>query len=186
MVTSYGRRAVIALTGAVASIGLGVPISSGSDSGDRDDDTSTDAERHGESKRDDEKADGLVTVEGSGESVSATVDCLTQTINEQGLTVMTTVDHAANAASVDKDLPPMTVILFGNPKIGTELMQRQRTVGIDLPQKPLVWKDEGTVRVSYNDPNHTAERHRIDGADDLLEKVATALQSIAMADCCGD
>ena len=70
-------------------------------------------------------------------------------------------------------------ICSGRRKAGTQLMQDSRTVGIDLPQKLLVWCDEGTVKVTYNDPEYLAARHEIDGTGDVLEKAAEALQYIA-------
>ncbi|MEF8826247.1 MAG: DUF302 domain-containing protein, partial [Halapricum sp.] len=71
--------------------------------------------------------DGLVTV-ASDESFDATVDRITAAIEESPLTLVTTIDHAANAASADLDLPPTTLLVFGNPAVGTQLMQASRTV----------------------------------------------------------
>jgi uncharacterized protein (DUF302 family) len=125
-----------------------------------------------------EKA-GLVTTE-SADSFAATVARITSTIESNpNLTLITTVDHAANAESVGKELPPTTLVIFGNPALGTPLMQRERTIGIDLPQKMLIWQEDQTVNVTYNDPFYLADRHGITDAEKILTKIATALQKIA-------
>ena len=95
------------------------------------------------------------------------------------MTLLATVDHAANAASVDRELPPTTLFVFGNPDVGTPLMRAARSVAIDLPQKLLVWADGSAVRVSYNDPTYLADGHGIDGQDDRLEAVGDLLRRLA-------
>jgi len=74
------------------------------------------------------------------------------------------------------------VLVFGNPDIGTPLMQDDRTVAIDMPQKLLLAEhDDGTVTVSYNDPDYLAQRHGIAPDHDTLETIAGALSSLAAA-----
>ena len=82
---------------------------------------------------------GLILTE-SAYDVDETVTRLVATLEEAGLTVVGTVNHAANAADVDQELRPTQLIIFGNPNLGTPLMQNSRTVAIDLPQKYLVWE----------------------------------------------
>lgn len=77
------------------------------------------------------------------------------------------------------DLPPTKLLPFGNPAACRRLMQRSRPVGIDLPQKTLVWCEEATVNVTYNDPAYLAERHDIDDHEDVLQKAADTLRYIA-------
>lgn len=127
----------------------------------------------------DEEDDGLVTVE-SDQGVQATVDRITTAIEENGdLSLVGTVDHRENAESVGKSLQPTTLVIFGNPNLGTPLIQRERTVGIDLPQRMLVWQDGDTVNVTYNDPGYVADRHGIKVPEMLLERIDTALRGIA-------
>lgn len=100
--------------------------------------------------------------------------------DNDNLSLMTTVDHAENAESTDYELPPTTVLVFGNPELGTPLMQAGRTLAIDLPQKLLLMEhDDGTVTVSYNNPDYLAERHGIDSDDDRLDTAEEALSSLA-------
>ena len=124
--------------------------------------------------------DGLVTVE-SDASVAESVDRVRATIEDHdALGLMAEVDHEANAGSTDWDLPPTVVLVFGNPDLGTPLMQAGRTLAIDLPQKLLVMEhDDGTVTVTYNDPAYLADRHDIGGEDDRLDTVSDALSSLA-------
>ncbi len=122
---------------------------------------------------------GLVTVE-SEQDFEATVERIERGIeNTEGLTLVTAIDHAENASSVDLDLPPTTLFIFGNPQVGTPLMQASRTIGIDLPQKMLVWQDGDRVNVTYNDPQFLAERHGIEGRRQQLRGVAQVLRALA-------
>jgi len=73
---------------------------------------------------------------------------------------MARIDHAAGAAQAGLSLRPTEVLLFGNAKPGTPLMQANQTIGIDLPLKALIWQDaDGKVWLSYNEPNWLATRH---------------------------
>jgi uncharacterized protein (DUF302 family) len=124
---------------------------------------------------------GLVSAT-SAYSVDETVNRLQTTLQDQGLTVVTTVNHAANAQNVGEELRATQLIVFGNPNIGTPLMQSSQTTGIDLPQKFLVWENEaGVVQVTYNDPQYLANRHGITGQDERLNQVATALSNFAQS-----
>ena len=98
------------------------------------------------------------------------------------LTIVAELDHQANAASVGLDLRPTRLVVFGNPRLGTQLVQDEQTVGIDLPQKMLVYEEaDGSVFVAYNDPDYLASRHDLDDSDDVSETIAEALQTLADA-----
>jgi uncharacterized protein (DUF302 family) len=129
---------------------------------------------------------GIITVE-SDASVYASVDRLRAAIKRnEALSVMAEVDHAANAASVGMELPPARLIVFGNPTLGTPLMQDAPTLALDLPQKMLVYEDdEGTVHVAYNDPFFLAERHVLSGQEHRLQTIADVLAGLA-AQAAGD
>ena len=124
--------------------------------------------------------DGLVTTV-SDASVDDSVDRVKAAIEEkEALGLIAEIDHEANAASVERDLRPTTVLVFGNPDLGTPLMEGSRSLAIDLPPKLLVMEaDDGTVTVMYNDPAYLADRHGIEGEDDRLETVSDALSSLA-------
>ncbi|WP_132057895.1 DUF302 domain-containing protein [Halorussus amylolyticus] len=123
---------------------------------------------------------GLVTVE-SDDDFETTVERITGAIEgNENLTLVTTVDHAENAESAGLDLPPTTLLAFGNPQLGTQLMQASRSAAIDLPQKMLVWEaEDGSVNVTYNDPAWLADRHGVEGRDEVLAQISGALESLA-------
>jgi uncharacterized protein (DUF302 family) len=121
---------------------------------------------------------GLVTVP-SEDSVEATAERIRNDIENSPLTLMTVVDHAANAASVDEELPPTKLLIFGNPTVGTPLMQAARSVAIDLPQKMLVWDDGGQSKVAYNDPEYLAQRHGIETQTQRLKQISSVLNQLA-------
>lgn len=124
---------------------------------------------------------GLVTVK-SAHDVATTADKLETVLNSKGMTVFARIDHAAGAKGVDLELRPTQVIIFGNPKIGSKLMDCSQTTGIDLPQKALIYEDAaGKVWLSYNSPAHLSERHSISGCDEVLKKVSGALGKFAQA-----
>lgn len=123
-------------------------------------------------------AEGLITL-ASSHPVKETVDRLEATLKGQGATIFARVDHAAGAASVNLPLRPTVVLIFGNPKGGTPLMQSKQTAGIDLPQKALVYEDEaGRVWLAYNDPAWIAARHN---AGIELSKVTAAVTAALKA-----
>lgn len=99
------------------------------------------------------------------------------------MTVMARVDHAAAAAEVGLELRPTEVLMFGNPRAGTLVMEAAQTLGIDLPLKALVWRDaEDRTWLGYNDPDWLATRHGADGArDPVVRTMSEALAAIAAA-----
>ena len=126
---------------------------------------------------------GLKTIQ-SQHNVSTTADSLEAILKEKGMNVFARVNHAAGAEKIGESLRPTELIIFGNPQTGTPLMQNQQTAAIDLPQKILVWEDAlGKTWLSYNDPLYLADRHGITHCDELLDKIAHALNNIASAAC---
>ncbi|KAA1244575.1 DUF302 domain-containing protein [Aquimarina sp. RZ0] len=122
---------------------------------------------------------GLIT-KISTKSFEETYNALVEVItNNPNLKIIAQLDHQANAASVGLELNPTRIILFGNPRLGTPLMQNAQTTGLDLPQKILVWQDEQEkINISYNDPFYLQERHGISEKDEVLQKVSGALDKI--------
>ena len=119
--------------------------------------------------------EGIVRIK-SNHDVKVTADRLEQVLNAKGMTVFIRIDHAAGAKKVGKTLRPTELVIFGNPKIGTPLMQCAQSIGMDLPQKALISEDaSGQVWFSYNDPMYLAKRHDVKGCDEVLKKVTNAL-----------
>ena len=127
-------------------------------------------------------ADGLITLR-SSYGPKETMNKLETEVKAKGLTVFARIDHAAGAAEVGLPLPPTELLIFGNAKGGTPLMQSVQTIGIDLPLKALVWQDaSGTTWLSYNDPNWLAKRHGLGHeADAPVKAISAALGAMAKA-----
>lgn len=118
----------------------------------------------------------------SARPFDATVAALTTAIGAAPPSLVLTLDHQANAARVGRDLRPTTLIVVGSPALGTPLMQRRRTIAIDLPQKFLVHEDaDGAVTITWNNPCALARRHQVGGERETLRTIATALRSLATA-----
>lgn len=124
---------------------------------------------------------GLITAK-SPYTVDETLDRLEQALTGKGMTIFTRIDHAEGAAKTGRNLPPTVLLIFGNPDIGTRLMQSRQTVAIDLPLKLLVWEDTaGQVWIAYNDADYLVKRHAIIGIDPVMEKMRKALRQFTAA-----
>jgi uncharacterized protein (DUF302 family) len=118
--------------------------------------------------------DGLVTI-ASNWTVGETIDRLQAGATEAGLLVFARIDHGAGAAAVAMKLRPTELLIFGNPRGGTPLMQDQQTSGIDLPVKALAWQDEnGKVWLTYNDAIWLANRHGLGAESDVAVRAIEA------------
>ena len=127
-------------------------------------------------------ADNSIISIKSSHDVNVTADRLERALKSKGMTVFTRIDHAAGAQKVGKKLRPTELVIFGNPKVGTPLMQCNQSVAIDLPQKALIWEDEeGEVWLSYNNPKYLARRHDLKGCDEVIKKIEKALSNFAKA-----
>ncbi|MGB7086093.1 MAG: DUF302 domain-containing protein [Phormidesmis sp.] len=123
---------------------------------------------------------GLV-IKPSPHSVEDTEQRFVSLLKEKGLNVFATVDHAQNAEGAGLSLKPTRVVIFGNPKLGTPLMQCQQSIAIDLPQKMLIWEDDaGQVQVAYNDPRYLGGRHQLgDCGNQVVQQIAGALDTFS-------
>jgi len=124
-------------------------------------------------------ADGVVDVP-STFNVEETADRMESILKEKGMTIFNRIKHSESAAKVGIELRKTELILFGNPKAGSPLMECQQSVAIDLPQKALIWEDaKAHVWISYNDPRYLEKWHNISGCEEVLANTAKALASIA-------
>ncbi|HZC54562.1 MAG TPA: DUF302 domain-containing protein [Xanthobacteraceae bacterium] len=129
---------------------------------------------------------GLTTLP-SAHGAKDTMDRLEAEVKSKGLTVFARIDHAAGAKEASLTLRPTELLIFGNAKGGTPLMQALQTTGIDLPLKALVWEDPGgKIWLSYNEPAWIARRHG-DAAQisaqvsEVTGRLAGALAALAKA-----
>ena len=125
--------------------------------------------------------EGLTSIRSSFDP-KETIDRLEAEIRGQGLTIFARIDHAAGAAEVGLTLRPTELIIFGNARGGTPLIQSVQTIGIDLPLKALIWEDAaGKTWISYNESNWIAQRHGIANAEPVVAKMADLLSAISTA-----
>jgi uncharacterized protein (DUF302 family) len=124
---------------------------------------------------------GLMTIK-SSYSPQETMNRLEAAVAAKGLTVFARINHAAGASAAGLSLRPTEVLIFGNAKGGTPLMQAVQTMGIDLPLKALVWQDASDETwLAWNDPAWIAARHGLSEAGAVVGKLAALLDEIAKA-----
>jgi uncharacterized protein (DUF302 family) len=122
---------------------------------------------------------GLITIP-SAHSAKDTIDRIESDIKSKGMTIFARIDHSAGAREAGLTLAPTLLLIFGNAKGGTPLMQDKQQIGIDLPLKALAWEDAaGKTWLSYNDLDWLTKRHGLDGkVDNVVKGLAAALGAI--------
>ena len=126
-----------------------------------------------------ESMEGLTSIRSSF-GPKETMDRLEAEIRAHQMKVFARIDHAAGAAEAGLELRPTELIIFGNARGGTPLMQSVQTIGIDLPLKALVWQDaKGKTWLSYNEPSWIAQRHGVTNAESAVSKMTVALSAIS-------
>ena len=125
-------------------------------------------------------ADGLTTLLSDFEP-EETMDRLEVEAAAQGLRVFARINHAALAAETGLPLQPTELLIFGNPRAGTPLMQVNQTMGIDLPLKVLVWQDVANrTWLTYNDFCWLVNRHSVGfKAERTVDAMALSLAALA-------
>lgn len=124
---------------------------------------------------------GMITKK-SNYSVKETLDRLEGVLKEKGITIALRWSHSDKGNSVGIPLRPTELLIFGNPKLGTNMFTSKQTAGIDFPMKALAWEDEkGQVWLTYNDPAYLAKRHGITDRDEVVKKMTGALGKFTSA-----
>lgn len=117
----------------------------------------------------------------SSYDVQTTTKHFKNSLQKKGVTLFAQIDHAKNAKKVGQKLRPTQLLIFGNPKIGTPLIQCSQSVALDLPQKVLIYEDiNGTVWLTYNNPHYIALRHNIKGCTKVINKIDKVLANFAL------
>lgn len=127
------------------------------------------------------KNNGMITKK-SAHSVKDTLDRLEAALKKKGIGVALRWSHSEKADAVGIPLRPTELLLFGNPKLGSNMFTSQQTAGIDLPMKALAWEDaKGQVWLTYNDPAYIAKRHGITDRAEVVAKMTKALDGLSNA-----
>lgn len=111
-------------------------------------------------------------------SYAETLQVLKDAIVRSGNTLFASIDQAAAAESVGMTLRPTTLIVFGNPKGGTPLMDACPLLALDLPLKLLVWQDDGGVSVAYLPMSKIAARYGVSGMEARIAAIDKAIESL--------
>jgi uncharacterized protein (DUF302 family) len=123
--------------------------------------------------------DDRLVAKKSPHSVAVTLDRLSEALKTRGIGVAARVDHAGAAQKAGLALKPTQLLVFGNPKLGTPLMQSNRKIGIELPMRVLAWEDDGgQVWVAYVKPDVLKSEYSVDGRDDVFKAMTQALDSL--------
>ena len=119
-----------------------------------------------------------MTVKPSRLSYAETISTLEQRITDGGSTIFASIDQAAAAASVQMTLRPTTLLVFGNPKGGTPLMEAFPLFALELPLKLLIWEESGKVCVGYTPLAQIATRYEVTGMDERISVIDRQLDAI--------
>jgi len=117
----------------------------------------------------------------SAHPYAETVAKLVAAIAHGGATLFANIDQQAAAQSVGMSLRPTTLLVFGNPKGGTPLMDAFPLVALDLPLKLLIWEEPASVKVAYTPPDEIAKRYDVTGKDQLVAAMAHQLEALVGA-----
>lgn len=114
----------------------------------------------------------------SPHSVQDTADKLVTAIEAGPPTLFARIDHGDGAKKAGLELEPTVLVIFGNPKVGTPIMQENRKAAIDLPVRVLIWQEGGQTMIGALAPVALKERHEIDGADESFVAMGKALEKL--------
>jgi len=118
----------------------------------------------------------------SPHNVAMTMDKLVAAVEKAGATIFARVDHAAGAKKIGADLKPNQILVFGNPKLGTPIMQQNPAAGLDLPIRVVVYTSaDGSTMVAYHNPSRISEDHKINADLKALKMMAGALNNLSGA-----
>ncbi|WP_163850932.1 DUF302 domain-containing protein [Pseudooceanicola aestuarii] len=113
-------------------------------------------------------------------SVSAVMDRLQSLVEEKGATVFARVDHGQGARDAGFDLAPAELLIFGNPRLGSPVMQEDALAGLVLPLRMLAFEDdEGQVWIAYEEVEEMVDDLDVDDDLEQLEKMEDALENFA-------
>ena len=113
--------------------------------------------------------------------VQETMNRFEKIVKDKGFNIVARVDHEGSATKIGETLRSIELLIFGNPQLGSKLMQSNQTIGIDLPIKVLVWEDEGVVSLSYTDPAWLKGRYGINDRDKVFQEMTSALNAFSDA-----
>ena len=112
-------------------------------------------------------------------SVDHTVGRLIDSLFRRGITVFARIDHASNAHLAGLELADEQVLLFGDPRAGTVLMQADPRVGLELPLRMVVWRQGEATQIGYEEPEGLAAAYELAGLEETLSRMGALLAQLA-------
>jgi uncharacterized protein (DUF302 family) len=113
-------------------------------------------------------------------SVKDTLNKFEMIVKSKGMNIFAKIDHAKGAHSINKDLRPTQVLIFGSPKAGTPLMQENQTIGLDLPLRVLFWQDKNSdTWITYHNPVAVISSHSITNKQKIVKKMTKILNAFS-------
>jgi uncharacterized protein (DUF302 family) len=119
-----------------------------------------------------------LVVTSSPHDVAATVARVKDALRSRGVTLFAAVDHAAGARAAGLELADEILLVFGNPQVGTALMQANPSVGIELPLRLLIWDEQGTTRIGFSDPAELADQYGLGASLPVLSRLRGLLDDL--------
>lgn len=114
--------------------------------------------------------------------IESTLSKISEEIEGKGLKIFSVIRHGDAAVANGLSLNPTNLIIFGNPQVGTKLMQCDQAMGIELPMKILVWEDDDQqVFAGFNDPEQYLEKYNLDQCKEVIQKVKAVMTSLINA-----
>ena len=107
-----------------------------------------------------------------------TISRLKKNFKANNIAIFAEIDHAKAAKKAKETLLPATVLIVGNPKVGTSLMQENPKVAIELPLKVLVYEEDGIVRVRYKFVNPLVSDYKLERVEQITQKIDIAMGKI--------
>jgi uncharacterized protein (DUF302 family) len=119
-----------------------------------------------------------LTTVNSPHSVALTMDRLVAALDRQGIAVFARVDHGGGARGAGLKLAEEEVLVFGDPRVGTLLIQEDPEVGYELPLRVLVWDADGQTRVGYRAPVELTASYEVADREEILERMGALLEAL--------
>ncbi|MBV9917020.1 MAG: DUF302 domain-containing protein [Solirubrobacterales bacterium] len=116
----------------------------------------------------------------SPHSVAATVERLLAALDRRGVPLLARIDHGAGAAAAGLEMGAEQVLLFGDARVGTPLMQADPTIGYELPLRLLIWEDEGQTMIGYRSPAELLSAYAVGAHEETLVRMETLLEVLVV------
>jgi uncharacterized protein (DUF302 family) len=119
-----------------------------------------------------------VKIAQSPHSVAATVERLLAGLDRRQVPVLARIDHGVGAAAAGLELGAEQVLLFGDSRVGTPLMQADPRIGYELPLRLLIWDEEGQTMIAYRPPTELLSSYAISAHETTLARMETLLEAL--------